>query len=158
MIPKDRSRDAAEVRAVVDAWVAAVRRKDVDAMLAHCAPGVATFDLVPPLAHRGKAAVRDVWLGTFAAFEPPLEYDTHDLEMTVGDDVAFVRSLNRFGGRRTGGDASVQWMRSTLGFQKIEGRWKLVHEHVSVPFDMESGRALLDLEPEGAMRKEEGGG
>jgi hypothetical protein len=27
------------------------------------------------------------------------------------------------------------------------GRWRITHEEVSVPIDMESGRALLDLEP-----------
>lgn len=28
-----------------------------------------------------------------------------------------------------------------------DGRWKVVHEHVSMPFDMETGKAMLDLKP-----------
>jgi hypothetical protein len=31
--------------------------------------------------------------------------------------------------------------------RKIDGQWKVVHEHVSVPFDMETGKAMLDLKP-----------
>jgi hypothetical protein len=30
---------------------------------------------------------------------------------------------------------------------KIDGRWMVTHEHVSVPFDMKSGQALMDLKP-----------
>jgi ketosteroid isomerase-like protein len=41
----------------------------------------------------------------------------------------------------------VSWLRSTLGFRKIDGRWRVAHQHVSVPFDMESGQAKLDLKP-----------
>jgi ketosteroid isomerase-like protein len=38
-------------------------------------------------------------------------------------------------------------MRATICFRKINGEWKVVHEHYSAPFDMESGKALFDLEP-----------
>ena len=40
------------------------------------------------------------------------------------------------------------WVRTTLGFRKADGRWRVVHEHVSVPFYMDgSERAALDLKP-----------
>ncbi|HEV7730794.1 MAG TPA: nuclear transport factor 2 family protein [Candidatus Binatia bacterium] len=67
--------------------------------------------------------------------------------MTVGGDVAFTRSLNRFGGTTADGTHDASWLCSTLCLRKIDGRWKLVHEHVSVPFDMQTNAALLDLEP-----------
>jgi hypothetical protein len=31
--------------------------------------------------------------------------------------------------------------------RKLDGRWLITHEQVSVPIDMDSGNALLDLEP-----------
>jgi ketosteroid isomerase-like protein len=34
-----------------------------------------------------------------------------------------------------------------MGFRKQNGRWKLVHQHSSVPFDMDSGQAMLELQP-----------
>ena len=79
--------------------------------------------------------------------EPPIEYDRHYLELMVGDDVAFSRSLNRFGGSKSDGTLTVSWLCETLGFRRNDGRWQLVHQHVSVPFDMDSGKALLQLEP-----------
>jgi ketosteroid isomerase-like protein len=137
----------AEVRAVIDAIADAVRAKDVEAMISHCAPEIATFDLVPPLKHEGADALRELWAKTLAAFVPPLEYEVHELDLVVGRDVAFSRSVNRFGGTRSDGKRIVNWLCSTIGLRKIDFQWKVVHEHVSVPFDMETGKALLKLEP-----------
>ena len=40
------------------------------------------------------------------------------------------------------------WFRSTLGFRKIGGEWKIAHEHELVPFLMDgSDKAALDLKP-----------
>ena len=39
------------------------------------------------------------------------------------------------------------WVRATLGCRRIDGDWVIVHDHESVPFDPESGRALIDLAP-----------
>jgi ketosteroid isomerase-like protein len=40
------------------------------------------------------------------------------------------------------------WFRHTLGFRKIRGKWKIPHEHESVPFYMDgSFKAAVDLKP-----------
>jgi len=39
------------------------------------------------------------------------------------------------------------WWRATNCFRKIDGKWVVAHGHSSEPFDMESGKALLDLKP-----------
>lgn len=31
--------------------------------------------------------------------------------------------------------------------RKIDSKWMIVHEHDSVPFDMETGKASIDLKP-----------
>ena len=33
------------------------------------------------------------------------------------------------------------------GLRKMNGHWLIVHDHVSVPTDFESGKAMLDLKP-----------
>jgi ketosteroid isomerase-like protein len=47
----------------------------------------------------------------------------------------------------TNGRAVDMWVRSTVCFFKGEGGWVIEHEHTSVPFDAESGRASVDLQP-----------
>jgi ketosteroid isomerase-like protein len=39
------------------------------------------------------------------------------------------------------------WVRFTVCLRKIDGHWMVTHEHASVPFDVETGRASVDLAP-----------
>ena len=39
------------------------------------------------------------------------------------------------------------YWRATVCFRKLDGEWTVTHAHTSVPFDMETWRAALDLEP-----------
>ena len=135
------------VNAVIDAMAKAVRAGDVDAMLAQCAPGIVIFDMVPPIKHEGEDSIRALWSKTLEPFQPPLEFEFKEVDITIGGNVAFARCFSRFGGTRSDGTRVANWMRSTLGFQKVDGRWRIVHQHVSVPFDMQTGKAMLELEP-----------
>jgi ketosteroid isomerase-like protein len=143
----NRSADEAAIHAVLESMAGAVRAGNVDAMLAQCAEDIVTFDLVAPIKHEGAEAIRPLWLQALAAFEPPIDYDFQQLHIEVDGDVAFARCLNRFGGTRRDGAQVVNWMRSTFALRRLQGRWKVVHEHVSVPFDMGTGKALLELHP-----------
>ncbi len=31
-------------------------------------------------------------------------------------------------------------MRQSIGYEKVDGRWLITHEHWSIPMDMQSGR------------------
>jgi ketosteroid isomerase-like protein len=148
MTDEQQSADEAAVRRVLEDITQAVRERDVDGLLAHCAGDIVNFDMVPPLEHNGVRAMRRLWAMTLGGFQVPLQYEMRDVYISVSGDVGFVRSLNRFGGTLVdSGKVDVSWIRSTLGLRKIEGTWKVVHEHVSVPFDMDTGRALLELQP-----------
>jgi ketosteroid isomerase-like protein len=38
-------------------------------------------------------------------------------------------------------------VRATVGFRKIDGKWMIIHEHFSVPINMETFEGELDLKP-----------
>jgi ketosteroid isomerase-like protein len=40
-------------------------------------------------------------------------------------------------------------VRATLGLRRIEGDWRIVHDHESVPWDPETGKGSTGLEPTG---------
>jgi ketosteroid isomerase-like protein len=71
--------------------------------------------------------------------EGPISYEIRDLDITAGNDVAFSHSHNI---------EHKIWIRVTVGFRKINGKWLTTHEHVSVPFDRMSNMAWIDLRPE----------
>ena len=39
------------------------------------------------------------------------------------------------------------WLRTTTCYRKVGGEWLVTHEHNSVPFDVETGKASLALQP-----------
>jgi ketosteroid isomerase-like protein len=140
--------DEAQVRAVLERRAAGLRRKDAAAFVAPYAAEAVRFDLAPPLRLSGPEAIAERGMQDwFATFLGPIGYDVTELSITTGDKAAFCHSLNRLSGSRTDGDEDM-WFRQSVGLRKIDGTWKITHEHNSVPFYMdEAGRAATDLRP-----------
>ena len=137
----------AEIRRLLDDLTQAVRDRDAERSLARYAPDVLAFDLVEPLQHEGSKSLGsrlEDWLSSFAE---PIGYELRDLDVVVGEDVAYAHSLNHVKGTTTGGDELDMWWRATLGLRKRDGEWQVSHSHTSVPFDMQTSKALLDLKP-----------
>jgi ketosteroid isomerase-like protein len=65
----------------------------------------------------------------------------------VDGDLAVVYSVNRISGTLANGAKNEYWVRWTAAWQKIDGRWMIAHDQVSVPTYFETGRAALDLTP-----------
>jgi uncharacterized protein (TIGR02246 family) len=147
MAAQDRTSEEAEIRQLIDGFQRAIRAKDLSGVLSVYAPDIVSFDLVPPMQHVGIAAYRRPWEETFASFEGRIGYQVSDLQITAADEVAFTHSLNQMSGTTQGGQTTSMWVRWTACLRKLDGRWRITHEQVSVPIDLESGRALLGLEP-----------
>jgi ketosteroid isomerase-like protein len=120
---------------------------DREGVMSLYAPDIVSFDIVPPLRHSGAKAKEKNWAHVGAIYQRPLDYEIRDLTLTLGDDVAFGHSLNRVAGTLKNGNRTDVWVRWTACFRKIDGKWLIAHDQVSVPVDPESGRALLNLEP-----------
>lgn len=53
---------------------------------------------------------------------------------------------------RTDGNRLDMWWRSTVDFQKIDGRWRITYGHNSVPFNMVNGKAYRRYPDHGRLR------
>ena len=142
----NRTKNEAAIRTVIDSLVTAIRIKNIDAVMSSYAPDLVAFDIVPPLQFVGAGAFKKPWQDVFARFET-IDYEVRDLSVTAGDDVAFSHSLNRIRGTMTNGQNTDLWLRSTACFRKIDGRWLIVHLQASVPADLASDKAVVDLQP-----------
>ena len=137
--------DRAEIQALFQQLVRAHTDRDADAILEAYAPDAVIYDLAPPLGRRGMN--RDSVVAWLAGWDGPIQIDAHDVDLTVGGDVAFASGLNRMRGRQSGEDQDL-WYRTTTCLRKTNGRWRIVHDHSSVPFYMDgSYRAAVDLKP-----------
>jgi ketosteroid isomerase-like protein len=56
-------------------------------------------------------------------------------------------SVNHVMGALKDGQRLDMYWRATMCFRKIDGEWTVVDTPTSVPFDMQTGEASLDLEP-----------
>ncbi|KAA8883017.1 DUF4440 domain-containing protein [Nocardia colli] len=139
--------DEAEIRGLIDRWVEAFRQRDVDAAMAIHAVDTVSFDIAPPLRYVGTETYRKPWEETFANFSGPIYFEIRELDITLGTDIAFSRSLNHMMGTMVDGQDADIWLRWTACFQKRDGQWLIVHDHTSVPTDFADGTAVLDLTP-----------
>ena len=143
----NKKNDEATIRRLLDDGIRSLHDKNIEGIMSIYAPEVVTFDIVPPLQYRGADALRRLWEETFVVYQGPINYEIHDLDVTVGDDIAFTHSLNRISGIMNNGQKTAFWLRWTACFQKINGKWLIVHHQNSVPVDLQHGKAVLDLKP-----------
>jgi ketosteroid isomerase-like protein len=146
-IEKHKKNDEAEIKRVIEGFVEALRAKDIDGVMSMCAPELVSFDIAPPLQYVGADAMRKRWEEVFSSFPGPFGYEIADLDITVGDDVAFSHSFNRSSVTLPTGQKIGFWVRWTACWRKIGGKWLLVHDQISVPIDVQTGKAVLDLKP-----------
>jgi len=144
---RQRTIDEVDIRQRIEQWAEAIRAMDLDGVVSIYAADVVSFDLDGPLQYAGTQAKRQAWENVFATYRRPLGYEVRDLTLSVGDDLAFGHSLNRISGTLKSGNRSGFWLRWTTCYRKIDGRWLVAHEQLSVPVDPNSGKASLDLGP-----------
>ena len=137
-----------EIRGWLDRWAKAFGAKDVDAIMPLYTDDVIAYDVVPPLQYKGSDAYRKEYTEFFAQFDGPIHADVSDTHIDAGHDVAFAYGVERLTGKMTNGTPVDMWMRWTDGWKRMaDGQWRIVHEHVSVPVDMATGKARMDLKP-----------
>jgi uncharacterized protein (TIGR02246 family) len=137
-----------EIRQIVGEWAAAVRAKDADALVKNYADDSVVFDLMPPLQSKGVENYRRNFEGFFSMFDSPLKCEMRDLAIKADENTAFVYSLTRISGTRKAGGETGSWVRATIGFSRRGGQWQVVHEHVSIPFDIDDPKRAANLEPD----------
>jgi ketosteroid isomerase-like protein len=138
----------AEIRALLKARSEAVKSKSVDALVAHHAPSVLAYDLIEPLQYVGLEALRSRAQQWFDGFDSAMTYEVRDLKVTADDEVAFCHGLHHVSGTAKDGKKIDMFWRATQCLRCIGGKWMIVHEHSSIPFDMQTGKVSFDLKPE----------
>ncbi|MBW4505626.1 MAG: SgcJ/EcaC family oxidoreductase [Scytonematopsis contorta HA4267-MV1] len=142
-----RTQDKVEIQQLITEQQSAICTKDLDGIMAFYASEVILFDLKPPFQTKGKDAIYRLWEVCLPCFPDSFEMETRDLNIIVNGDLAFAHWLLHFTGTEKDHPAMQMWMRTTAVYQKNYGKWQIVHEHVSVPFNPETSEAVLTLDP-----------
>ncbi|MGH8433042.1 MAG: YybH family protein [Pseudomonas sp.] len=139
--------DQAQLRELLDSWAKAVLAQDIERIVSHYAPNILAFDAIAPLQFKGRELYKAHWQACMSMCPGPGVFEIHEPVLEASGDLGFGYYLCRCGGTDANGQAQSSWMRVTQGYRKHNGQWLIVHEHFSAPFDMQSGKALFDLQP-----------
>jgi ketosteroid isomerase-like protein len=143
------SREQAAIRALIDRWTKAEQEKNLDGAMSiyQRSPSLVAYDIVPPLQYKGWDAYRADYKAFFDQYDGPIEIEFRDLVIDADATFGYSHELARFSGTLKGGLKAAFWLRVTDVYRKIGDQWRVVHEHVSVPTNLETGKAALDLTP-----------
>ncbi len=138
----------AEIRGLIADWSRALEAKDVTQMMANYSPDVVLFDAIPPYKTIGVENVRKAWEGCFPYFPEKFRSEHRDLTIHVDGDLAVVHGLHHFAPTPADHPCGATWSRITVVYRRIEGQWKVVHEHVSIPFNPITQQAFYIPNPD----------
>jgi len=120
------------IPALIDDWTDAICKGDIDRILANRTDDIVMYDVPEPIQVKGIDAYKDTWKLFFEHNEAgPDRFRLSDVQVVAGDDIAYAHGLLTIGG----GDAHC---RLTLGLRRIDGAWKVTHEHHSIPIKLEN--------------------
>jgi uncharacterized protein (TIGR02246 family) len=128
------SQDEIDIRALIERWAKAVREENKAGIRVDHDSEMLMFDVPPPLLSRGLDAYMATWEKFFSSWsEKPVAFGFHDVKITAGSDVAFATAIGRCAGVDRKGKHEELEFRLTMGLRKMDGRWRVVHEHHSLP-------------------------
>ena len=136
-----------DVQALLNRWLEAIRSKDIDRLMPVYAPDAVYFDVVPPLQHKGSDAIRRNFLRWFDGWESSIGQEVRELTIRTSSHVAVAHMLIRASGTLKNGRDVGYWVRATVGCQRSNDEWLIAIEHVSLPVELPSGKAAMDLVP-----------
>jgi ketosteroid isomerase-like protein len=132
--------EANEVRRVIEEWAAAVRARNIDGVLRRHAEDLLMFDVIGPTQLRGLNAYRRSWVEQFFPWHGGTgRFELVDLKVSAGAEVAFATSLLECAGMENGKKVDFT-LRLTIGLEKRNGEWVVVHEHHSEPLDFDTSK------------------
>lgn len=136
-----------EVRAVHQDWFDGTAAKDLDRLMSHIADDVVSYEHDAPLQYAGIDGVREVCRRGLEASAGPVAWDVPDMKVVARKDIAVAWGLNRVRATQPDGTIAEYWSRGTRLFQKSGGAWLMIHQHLSFPYEPETGAARTDLQP-----------
>ena len=143
--------DDAQIRGLTDARIKAINQKDIDNTLLNYAWDTLSFDVVDPQQHVGSDTIRKRLEEWFSSFEGFPFFEMSDLKINAVNDMAFCHSITHIRATKKDGGKLDMWWRETIHYRRINGKWLITHLHSSVPYNIKSGKASLDLTPTAVM-------
>ncbi len=139
--------DEQQIRALEDQFTAAFNAKDLDAIMKVYMPGddLFVFDVGVPRQHVGWEDYKKDWQDFLGMMPGPIKFDISDLSVTTDGQIGYGHSIQHVSWTGKDGKPMDMTVRLTDVYRKIDGKWLIVQEHVSVPIDFSAGKPVADM-------------
>jgi ketosteroid isomerase-like protein len=148
-IARTATTDEEQIKRVYEKLISGCKAKDVDAiMTAYVADqSLLVFDALPPRQYVGAKAYRKDWQEFLAFFKGPVKCESSELSVVADKMFGYSHTIFHTSGTDTKDKPVDLTMRVTDVYRKIGGTWKIVHEHISFPVDLDTGKPDLSSRP-----------
>lgn len=141
--------DKTAIAATIERVRKAFEDHDANAIMANYTTGdqLLVFDVIPPREYRGWDAYKKNWEGLFGMFSGPIHNTISDVSIDVDGSLAYSHYIEDSQLTTKDGHVAAFTVRYTDIYRKIGGKWLIVHEHISAPVDLATGKADLASKP-----------
>jgi ketosteroid isomerase-like protein len=142
-----------DVKAVTDLEMQAAGESDVDKVMQNYAPDAVMADYITPGWYEGKDQIRSAIAPQFAAIKG-FKYTMDEINVATNGTFACAATVVRFDGTTKDDKAFAVAVRQLDAWKKIDGKWHLIQQHVSVPADPKTGVPIMNgpLTPRGPLQ------
>jgi uncharacterized protein (TIGR02246 family) len=137
------AKDIEAIERLVSDWSRAVESKDAEKIVANYGPDTVLFDAIPPARTIGAREIGRIWAQCLPYFPEKFKSEHKDLTIHVDGDLAVVYGLHHFVPEPADHPSGATWMRMTVVLRRQVSGWQVIHEHVSIPFDPMTSKAVF---------------
>ncbi len=124
------NRNEQAIRTLIEGWTDAICKGDIDRVLANRTDDIVMYDVPEPVQIKGIDAYKETWKLFFEHNAAgPDRFRLSEIQVVAGEIVAYAHGLLTVGG-------GAAHCRLTLGLQRIDGAWKISHEHHTIPIEL----------------------
>ncbi|MDR0237511.1 nuclear transport factor 2 family protein [Acinetobacter sp.] len=135
------SKIAAEVISQIQIWDAAVVGNSIEHLLDQCAHDVSMFDVSSQM--EGVQAYKLEWEKFSHYFSEHIQIVRRNMKIYASNDLAILHCHSKVENSALKEKLQMPWCRTTLCLQKKDGQWLVVHQHISMPIDMSTGKVIM---------------
>lgn len=135
--------DIADIERLVLEWARAVESKDPEKIVANYGPDTVLFDAIPPARTVGARDIGRIWAQCLPYFPDTFRLEQKDLTIHVDGDLGIVHGMYHFLPEPADDPSGATWFRATIGLRRLPSGWQIMHEHVSIPFDPMTEKAVF---------------
>ena len=135
------------IGSLLEAYKTAVSTKNVHLMLSLYDASVTVFDMWGSWVYEGREAwggAVEEWFGSLGKDRVEVDFERIKIK-SCGDLAVFSAFVNYRGFSEAGVELRSMKNRISWAVQRVEGEWKVLHEHSSAPADFDTLKVIMNM-------------